>query len=153
MARPVHLDPTHLPEYKCWGPTIWDVSQPIWFKICFLQSVIVHLIIMPKKQSWPPVISKRESRNDARSSDRGFQGTWTTQVCEFRGQKKRKKTWNFANLTGHQWFPLRKERGDGLGKDWRESLLCKPPHPPVSSGLQCSRASKYQVRFLKYEIM
>ncbi len=91
MARPVHLDPTHLPEYKCWGPTIWDVSQPIWFKICFLQSVIVHLIIMPKKQSWPPVISKREQERCEKFRQRLSRDLDNTSLRVQRTEKEKKK--------------------------------------------------------------
>ncbi len=112
----------------------------------------MHLIIMPKKQSWPPVISKREQERREKFRQRLSRDLDNTSLRVQRTEKEKKKHEISQTSLATSDF-LWGKRGDGLGKDWRESLLCKPPHPPVSSGLQCSRASKYQVRFLKYEIM
>ncbi len=143
MARPVHLDPTHLPEYKCWGPTIWDVSQPIWFKICFLQSVIVHLIIMPKKQSWPPVISKREQERREKFRQRLSRDLDNTSLRVQRAEKEKK----IIKFRKPHWPPVisseeRERRRFGERLERKSSLQATPSTsqqwPPVLKGVKVS---------------
>ncbi len=111
----------------------WDVSQPMWFKICFLQSVIVHLIIMPKKQSWPPVISKREQERREKFRQRLSRDLDNT-ILRVQRAEKEKKNMKFRKP---HWPPVisseERER-----RRFGERPSTSQQWPPVLKGVKVS---------------
>ncbi len=103
----------------------------------------MHLIIMPKKQSWPPVISKREQERREKFRQRLSRDLDNTSLRVQRAEKEKK---NMKFRKPH-WPPVisseeRERRRFGERLERKSSLQATPSTsqqwPPVLKGVKVS---------------
>ncbi len=94
----------------------------------------MHLIIMPKKQSWPPVISKREQERREKFRQRAFKGPGQHNFASSEGRKREKKNMKFRKP---HWPPVisseERER-----RRFGERPSTSQQWPPVLKGVKVS---------------
>ncbi len=86
----------------------------------------MHLIIMPKKQSWPPVISKREQERREKFRQRLSRDLDNTSLRVQRAEKE-KKNMKFRPPLSGEWNdlapPARSMGTTSLASRWEPSVL------------------------------